>query len=254
MFCCVEEDDSGCNVGLEESKRDGDNWLTPPSLPSAYQIYMGAKYIKGHHDQDFATYGSGSNFHYVIVADGHGPRGNVVKLLKRVDWEDLLSNYHNADDILNEINSYIADAKISDIRDGSTLSIVKILPNEGKIHAYWIGDSQLVIRKTNVVHSDATSTSMSTQRDIEVMEIDDPSEEHTGTVSSTIYNTNPSSDFLVGEGGEIDDDEIEVEEIIPNDDATTTSHTTATTTTSYNNNNDRTNPMNMNTNQNDSNE
>merc|ERR1712146_753150 len=71
---------------------------------------------------------------------------------------------------------------------------------------------------------------------------------------STIYNTNPSSDFLVGEGGEIDDDEIEVEEIIPNDDATTTSHTTATTTTSYNNNNDRTNLMNMNANQNNTNE
>merc|ERR1712146_717736 len=213
-------------------------------MGGGYQIYMGAKYIKGHHDQDFATCGSGENFHYVIVADGHGPRGNVVKLLKEIDWKGLLSCYHDDDELLDQINSCIEAAKISDIRDGSTLSIVKILPTEGKIHAYWIGDSQLVIRKTNIINSNLNQKQQRQQQkkahtnpDQDFDDDNDENSMHIETLetteseSSRVFNTNPSSDFLIGEGGQLDDDDDTDDQRY--DDPTTTNNDGP-----YNNSND----------------
>jgi len=108
--------------------------------------------------QDFAISGSTRDFHYLVVADGHGHRLNgmlIPTLLKSYDWATLLcnSNFYKTDKDArgNHISPLFRDIKrlVGPDRgdrlcnQGSTLSIVKIYPD--RFECFWIGDSTIKI-------------------------------------------------------------------------------------------------------------
>lgn len=110
--------------------------------------------------QDFSTCGTGKdingNFHYMIVADGHG-KGNYIKILssEHFSWDSVVAEtssknmyskiHTQVQHIVNEIKDF---AFVTDFtNDGSTLSIVKIYKK--MIKCYWVGDSQIRIYKNN---------------------------------------------------------------------------------------------------------
>ena len=70
-----------------------------------------------------------TNFKYLVVLDGHG-KGNVIKQLKTLDWNQILFENEFADEVLISINKLLVNDQngtISDnFRDGSTCSIVKM--------------------------------------------------------------------------------------------------------------------------------
>lgn len=104
--------------------------------------------IQNHKKQDMVRTGSYNTTNnmshcnsWMVVADGHGV-GNVINVLNTLDWNDVMNNDEPIEYVKTLINSMEQT-----IRDGSTISIVKI-SNIG-IRMWWIGDSQIRVYKND---------------------------------------------------------------------------------------------------------
>ena len=95
--------------------------------------------------QHASVKGSAHDFHWMVVADGHGIApdgwGTVIDVFRIIPWATIVEKSTTAEEFNTAINGYLDGVNTNS--NGSTLSIVKIFREY--IDCYWAGDSQIRI-------------------------------------------------------------------------------------------------------------